>query len=232
MMSEFDRYRETYSSQINQAVRFSGQDHDFYLRAKAEYLIDIIDQQRWTTTKPRLLDIGCGDGAIDSHLVRLRPSIAIDGIDVAKAVIQDAHERNPTVRYHVYDGERLPFSECSYEIAFTVNVMHHISPSRWPHFFREVSRVVCPSGLVVVMEHNPYNPLVAHIVRSCPIDANAVLLYPSRLKILAQNARLVDIHTRFILFTPFESRIFRQFDRLMGWLPLGAQYILQGRVPK
>jgi hypothetical protein len=42
---------------------------------------------------------------------------------------------------------------------------------------------------------------------------------------------LEKVSRRFMLFTPFAARLFRELDRSLGWLPLGAQYVSYGRVP-
>jgi hypothetical protein len=46
-----------------------------------------------------------------------------------------------------------------------------------------------------------------------------------------ESAGLADVAREFILFTPFAHEAFRQLDRALRWLPLGAQYICSGRVP-
>ena len=92
-------------------------------------------------------------------------------------------------------------------------------------------RVVRPGGLVVIFEHNPINPLTQWIVRTCPIDENAVLLGSWNLKKLMARAQFTAIVSRYILFTPLDGRRFRAFDKMIGWLPLGAQYYVAARKP-
>jgi hypothetical protein len=84
---------------------------------------------------------------------------------------------------------------------------------------------------VAIFEHNPYNPLTAYVVRTCPLDVNAVLLSRRHLSKLMRLSGLQQIEARFILFAPFESRLFRQLERSMAWLPFGAQYLVTGGVP-
>jgi hypothetical protein len=45
-MTEFDRYRDGYSAQIDSAIAFSGQPQDFFTRAKARYLLDAFSKLR------------------------------------------------------------------------------------------------------------------------------------------------------------------------------------------
>jgi hypothetical protein len=90
---------------------------------------------------------------------------------------------------------------------------------------------VRPDGLIAIFEHNPINPLTQWIVRTCPIDENAVLLGRGRLSKLVSQAKFAAIESRYILFTPLDGARYRAFDRMIGWLPLGAQYYVSARVP-
>ena len=230
-MAEFDQYKETYEAQIGRATKFSGKNHDFFVRAKATYFIDVLKKKMETGIDIRLLDIGCGHGLIHPLLEASGLPLQITGIDVAAGVIDLARRANPRVRYDVYEGEALPYEFGSFDAAVTITVVHHVPPPRWSDFVAEMKRVVRPGGIVAVFEHNPYNPLTAYIVRTCPVDKNAVLLPSWRLVRLMRLIGLEEVETRFILFTPFELPLFRGFDRSMGWLPFGAQYYVTGRVP-
>jgi SAM-dependent methyltransferase len=236
---EFDRHKETYRSDIDQAISFSGQSHEFFTRVKAEYLVDLFKQFRQsqgasvTTAAPLdVLDIGCGHGHIHSYLTSAELPIKLFGTDVASTVVEEARVLNPSVTYQSYDGKRLPYEDHSFDVAFAIAVMHHVPPAQWPAFLQEMRRVVRPGGMIVVFEHNPINPLTQWVVRTCPIDENAVLLGSRKLSRLAAQAQFVGIAKRYILFTPLDGPAFRSFDKMIGWLPLGAQYYVCARVPR
>lgn len=231
-MSEFDSYRSTYNSQINSIVAFSGKDLDFFTRVKAEYLCEILDAKLPGSAPLDVLDVGCGHGNIHGFLLGASRQLRLSGIDMAADVIADARASHPSVDYSVYDGRKLPYDDDSFDAAYAVCVMHHVPPAQWTDFLAEMRRVVRPGGLVVIFEHNPANPGTQYIVRTCPIDANAVLLGRRRLVKLASGAGLDRAHGRFILFTPFQRRLFKWLDRRLGWLPLGAQYFVIGHVPQ
>ncbi len=78
---------------------------------------------------------------------------------MSAACIQTARERNASVDYSVYDGQRLPYDDASFDFAYTICVMHHVPPAQWPAFAAEMRRVVKPGGMAAVFEHIPYNPL-------------------------------------------------------------------------
>lgn len=230
-MSEFDQYRDNYSSQIDDAIRFSGKSHDYFTRVKADYLIKVLKEATPKTSPIRLLDIGCGHGIIHPFLLNKELPLEIVGVEIAASVLDVARQNNPTVTYDSYAGEILPYATASFDAAVTITVMHHVPPQQWSAFLAEMKRVVRPGGLVVVFEHNPYNPLTARIVRNCPIDENAVLLPSQCLKRLMRGVGLADVKARFILLTPFEAAPFAFAERIAARLPLGAQYYAAARVP-
>jgi SAM-dependent methyltransferase len=65
-----------------------------------------------------VLDIGCGDGQLALALMKLRPDLRIEGVDVVarpKTLIPVAH----------YDGVKLPFADKSFDYVTIVDVLHH-----------------------------------------------------------------------------------------------------------
>lgn len=229
-MNEFDGYRERYVAEINTAVRFSGQSLDFFTRAKADMLQRLFAELR-PSGPLKALDVGCGHGLIHRFLLESRGDLDLTGVDVAKTVLEEARTANPGVQYDSYEGERLPYETGAFDAAFTICVLHHVAPAERDGLLAEMRRVVRPGGLVVAIEHNPLNPLTQYIVRTCPLDENAVLLWPHELRGRFAKAGLCTLARRFLLFTPLSAPIFRRLDVALGWLPAGAQYGVWGQVP-
>jgi hypothetical protein len=107
--------------------------------------------------------------------------------------------------------------------------MHHVPPASWDSFVAELTRVTCRDGVVMVFEHNPLNPLTRRAVNSCVFDGDAVLLGPRRVRTAFEASGLTTAARRYILFAPFGGRGVRRAERVVSWLPLGAQYVLAGR---
>ena len=84
--------------------------------------------------------------------------------------------RTRPCRYEAYDGERLPYDDERFDVAFAICVLHHVRPAERPRFVGELRRVVRPGGLVALFEHNPLNPLTRLAVHRCAFDGDAVLL--------------------------------------------------------
>jgi SAM-dependent methyltransferase len=169
-----------------------------------------------------VLDIGCGHGLIHPYL--RDAGCRLTGIDVAENAIAMARRRNPHVDYDVYDGSRLPYADETFDVLFTIGVMHHVAVDQRNTFVSEARRVLRRGGIFVIFEHNKLNPLVRWIVARIPLDRNAVLLTGWRTQELVRNAGFREIDCRYILFFPFEAAPLRKVERYLGWLPLGAQY--------
>lgn len=102
--------------------------------------------QVWQGRVGRLLDIGGGTGVIAEAMQRLLPVDQVETVDVV-----DRFFRNLSVATHVYDGQRLPFADGSFEAATINNVMHHIPVAIRPAVMAEVRRVV--AGPVYIKDH-------------------------------------------------------------------------------
>lgn len=222
----FDETKHTYKDTIEEKIAFAGKGLDFYTEVKADYLRNIVQTELPEVDRPRLLDVGCGHGLIHPHFDEFGYEVV--GVEVAAEVLPLAREANPEVDYHSYDGVTLPFEDNSFDVVLAICVMHHVLPARWPEFSNEMQRVLRPGGIVVVFEHNPRNPLTRYVVENNEIDADAVLLSTTTLKRLLNEASLDKVRTRNILFTPFSHNVFRVIDRMLGWLPFGAQYFAVG----
>jgi len=218
---EFNEYASNYEAVINDYVGVFGQPQEFYTRAKADHLRHILDAKGGTKTL-EVLDIGCGHGLIHPYL--RDAGCRLTGIDVAENAIEMARQRNPHVHYDVYDGSRLPYPDETFDVLFTIGVMHHVAVDQRDTFVSEARRVLRPGGTFVVFEHNKLNPLVQWIVARIPFDRNAVLLTGWRAQNLVRKAGFREIDCRYILFFPFEAALLRRVEGYLGWLPLGAQY--------
>ncbi|NTS30623.1 Methyltransferase domain-containing protein [Phyllobacterium sp. YR620] len=225
--SEFDAYRTTYKETVNQAISFSGLDVDFFTKVKAVRLVDLLRDRLGDPLSLSILDVGCGVG---TYHPLLRGKVRkITGIDLSEECLEEGRANNTDVDYRHYDGLRMPFPDNSFDAAFAICVMHHVPPEQWPSFSREMVRVTRPGGLVVIFEHNPYNPFTRRAVNTCPFDADAVLLTKSQTTTHFKSAGLKDVEGRYILSVPAMKGLPRSLDDLLGALPIGAQYFVSGR---
>lgn len=225
---EFDRYKESYDDAVNRAIAFSGQKAESFTRAKAGDLLRTIVSHFSSPRQLSLLDVGCGIGNYHPFLTPVVGSIS--GVDVSRACIAKAQERNPVVSYTVYDGNQLPYRDQQFDVTFCVCVLHHVLPERWTQFVGEMRRVTRAGGMVVVYEHNPRNPLTRKVVRDCDFDRDAVLLTMAQTRQLLTAAGCSDVETSSILTLPPMGWLVERLDGLFAKLPLGSQYRAIGLV--
>ena len=81
-----------------------------------------------------VLDIGCGDGAIGSLVVQLRPDISIQGVEFLV-------RPECKIECRAFDGSSLPFADASFDVCLFVDVLHHTEdPAILLHEAARVSR--------------------------------------------------------------------------------------------
>ncbi len=223
----FDDYVETYRKEIQGSIDFIGQDVDFFIELKADLLAELAVKNFPEPEHIKVLDIGSGVGLVD-HFLKNRFK-NLKGVDVETGVVEKARINNPEIDYYLYDGLRLPFDDNTFDMTFAVNVVHHVPPENWQNFLNEMYRILKPCGIAAIFEHNPANPLTRKVVAECEFDRDAVLLKHSELMSLFKSPGFEILEEKYIVFFPFKARIFRSMERLLGWLPLGAQQYVVGR---
>jgi SAM-dependent methyltransferase len=224
--SEFDAYTANYNEEINKALNFSGLDIDFFARVKNDYLVDILNGRPGGAARAELLDVGCGVANAHKQLVGRVGKIS--GIDVSAASIAVARQRNHGIQYDVFDGTHLPFADGSFDVAFAINVFHHVPLALRSVLVEDIRRVLRPGGLFAIFEHNPLNPVTRRVVDKCEFDKDAILLRRRDSEALLSATGFRDIKTRYIFAVPATGRLLRGVDRLFSLLPLGAQYYTLG----
>ena len=226
MPAYFDTYAGDYTASVERSVGFTGRKIEFFHQRKIDVLRRIGGRHLASMAAASVLDVGCGAGVTGSML---RPYVAsVHGIDVSPLMVQQARERSRECTFDVFDGSRLPFDDCSFDLVMTICVLHHVPPERWEPFTAELVRVVRPGGLAVIIEHNRLNPMTRRAVNTCPFDADAVLVPHRRAArmLRAAGAQPVEIHN--FLFSPLAGRVGSALERGCSPIPFGGQYAAAG----
>jgi len=95
--------------------------------------------------KPRILDIGCGDGRDTIYLHGKGPEII--GIDLSEGMLAVARRRHPDSTFLRMDMRRLEFPDGSFDGVWASGCIYHLPKRELPQAFREVHRVLKPKGL-------------------------------------------------------------------------------------
>jgi ubiquinone/menaquinone biosynthesis C-methylase UbiE len=225
--ADFDRFSGSYRDETQRSIDFIGQDHDFFVQRKVARLLDIAARRVGDPKGLKILDVGCGVGLTDVHLIGHVAELC--GTDISAESVEVAARRVPEATYRAYDGRVLPFPDETFDVTFAIGVVHHAPPSEWSSLIREMRRVTSPKGLVVVFEHNPYNPLTRKAVRDCAFDEGVELLSKARATKLLRTSGLDPLEDAYIVFFPWSFPGADRLEGLLSWLPLGAQYFVAGR---
>ena len=98
--------------------------------------------------KERILEIGCGPGALAESLARWYPSARVFGVDRDSNFIAFAKQQNPMIQYMEGDATALAFEDESVDVTISNTVAEHIEPSK---FYGEQYRVLKENGVCLVL---------------------------------------------------------------------------------
>lgn len=96
----------------------------------------------------RVLEIGCGPGALAETLTRWYPDAAVTGLDRDSRFVAFAQKTVPQAQFLEGDAAALPFAEESFDVTISNTVAEHIEPSA---FYGEQYRVLKPGGVCLVL---------------------------------------------------------------------------------
>jgi SAM-dependent methyltransferase len=96
----------------------------------------------------RVLDVGCGPGALTTELVRRLGPGAVAAVDPSLQFVDAVRERLPDVSVRRAVAEELPFEDAAFDAALAQLVVHFMTDP--VAGLREMSRVARPGGVVCV----------------------------------------------------------------------------------
>jgi SAM-dependent methyltransferase len=75
----------------------------------------------------RVLDVGCGPGALTAELIRRVGPESVSAVDPSEPFVTAARERHPTADIRQASAEQLPFADDSFDVAFAQLVVHFMA---------------------------------------------------------------------------------------------------------
>lgn len=96
----------------------------------------------------RILEIGCGPGALCEALHRWYPRAQITGVDRDSGFIRFAREQAAGVTFLEGDAAALPFPDGSFDVTISNTVSEHIEPGV---FYAQQRRVLREGGVCLVL---------------------------------------------------------------------------------
>ena len=94
----------------------------------------------------RVVDVGCGPGALTAELVKRLGDDSVVAVDPSEPFVEAVRERHPRVEVHRADAERLPLPNDTFDAALAQLVVHFMPDP--VAGLRDMSRVVKPGGVV------------------------------------------------------------------------------------
>lgn len=94
----------------------------------------------------RVLDVGCGPGALTRELVDRLGASAVAGVDPSVSYAASARERFPGVRIEMAPAGALPFEDAEFDAVLAQLVVHFLADP--VHDLREMARVTRAGGVV------------------------------------------------------------------------------------
>jgi len=99
----------------------------------------------------RVLDVGCGTGALLGRLAESHPAALLSGVDPVPEMLAVARERVPAeVELREGWAERIPFAEEQFDVVVSCNMFHYVQ--RPVDALREMRRVLRPGGRLIVTD--------------------------------------------------------------------------------
>lgn len=96
----------------------------------------------------KILEIGCGPGALAGALHRWYPNAEITAVDRDSEFIRFAREHEPGIEFLEGDATALPFADDTFDVTISNTVSEHIEPSM---FYGEQYRVLKHGGVCLVL---------------------------------------------------------------------------------
>lgn len=98
----------------------------------------------------RVLDIGCGKGALAKALSA--EGARVVGVDPAEAALGQARITAPAATFECSGAEALPFPDEMFDAAIFLNALHHVPPKSMRQALAEARRVTREDGRILVIE--------------------------------------------------------------------------------
>jgi SAM-dependent methyltransferase len=133
---------------VPQRARFeqSGDAYDRFMGRYARPLAPRFAAAAGVARGQRVLDVGCGPGALTGVLADLVGADAVSAVDPSASFVTACAERHPGVDVRPARAEALPFADAEFDVALAQLVLHFVEdPSAAAH---EMRRVVRPGGVV------------------------------------------------------------------------------------
>ena len=161
-----------YSQMLNQGIRLSGEDQEFFIQGR----IQSLSLRLPADFRPRrILDFGCGIGTATRRLGEKFSAAAIVGVDTSESALEYGTGHYGSNRVHFRKLTELP-GEDEFDLCYVNGVFHHIEPENRTGAVEAIYSALRPGGYLALFENNPWNPGTRLVMSRIPFDRNAIPL--------------------------------------------------------
>ncbi len=115
----------------------------------------------------KILEIGCGPGALAGALHRWYPNAEITAVDRDSEFIRFAKEKETGIEFREADATALPFADDTFDVTISNTVAEHIDPAK---FYGEQRRVLKAGGICLVLSARRGITVKSPCITSCELE--------------------------------------------------------------
>ncbi|MGW6568457.1 class I SAM-dependent methyltransferase [Streptomyces sp. NPDC054975] len=162
------------------------------LDALSRGMLDAFAEVVGTAGLGPVADVGCGPGKVTAYLAE-RGVTDVFGLDLSSAMVGQARQAYPYLRFTVGSMTALPVRDGSLGGILAYYSTHHTHPAALPVVFGEFRRALAPGGHLMLAGHvgagEHFRPTEAY--GGLPVSYTSYLLPPDQLAEVLDAARLL-----------------------------------------
>ena len=225
---QFDAYAQDYDSALNQGLKLSGERKEYFADGRGAWMKRVLGQ----AGTGRMLDFGCGVGAVTPFLLRHLRLTHLTGSDLSDASLALARQQYASEVVDFCPLGEMKALAGTFDLAHCNGVFHHIPLEHRLDAARSVFDALKPGGFFCFWENNKRNPIVHFMMSRVPFDHDAITLWPHEARGLLRSVGFEVLRTDYHFVFPAALAPFRVLEPALRKLPLGGQYMVLCQKPR